>query len=67
MPDELFDSEAALKPLLDAVPGSKFCTTCGRCGQRIIGLAALDERAFFVHPGECPPAPERKTPEGMLL
>lgn len=30
-------------------------TACRRCGRAIAGEAALDDRQFFVHPGECPP------------
>lgn len=54
----------SVQPLLDACPGSSAVTCCRRCGQNIEGEATLDDRQFFVHPGECPPVPPL---EGMLL
>lgn len=57
----LFDSAAALKPLLDACPGSAFVTTCRRCGERVDGPSVLDDRGFFVHPSPC----ERKPKPGQ--
>jgi len=63
-PDGLFDAGAALRPLLDACPGSSFVSSCGLCGQRIDGPAELFNGGSIRHPGECPPP---KPPAGMLL
>jgi len=52
---EMFDHEAAVKPLLDAVPGTVAICTCGLCGNRIHGPAAFGERGLFIHPEACPP------------
>lgn len=60
----IVDPRAMVQPLLDAQPGSSAVCCCYRCAGRIDGLAALDERGFFVHPDACPPP---TAPEGMLL
>lgn len=54
----IVDPQAMVAPLLAAVPRSKAITCCGACGQRIDGLARIDDHGMFVHPDECPaPAP----------
>jgi hypothetical protein len=54
----LLDPAAMVRPLLEACPGSSAIAACRRCGATIVGLAELDDRRFFVHPGQCPPAAE---------
>jgi hypothetical protein len=54
----LVEPAAMVRPLLEACPGSSAIAACRRCGANIAGLAWLDDRLFFVHPGQCPPAAE---------
>lgn len=69
----LFDPQEACRPLLEAQPGTRVVACCGRCGQVIHGLVALDERGSIFHPDGCPPAPPpkeeiaQKSPQYRLL
>lgn len=64
----LVDPQEMVRPLLEAQPGTKAVTACRRCSATIDGLAALDERGFFTHPGDCPPTEKRQeTPQYRLL
>lgn len=58
----IVDPQEMVRPLLEAQPGTRAVTACYRCSATIHGLAGLDDRGFFVHPGECPPQEPAQTP-----